>query len=124
MDRGSPNTVKFKSLHLAKYTPNVRLGSCSADLNEDAWRSDLDFGLPSISDLLPQQVPTGCCSTDSTSYQVSKFKLGILGIGKGQKVYSSVCGHSWFSQIHFSMHVTTGVQPNPAWNAFILTQAR
>ena len=46
VDRGSPSTVQFKSLHQARCTPNARMGSCSADLIEDASRSDLDFGQP------------------------------------------------------------------------------
>ena len=45
------------------------------------WTSDSR----SISKLLQQQVSTGCCSPGSTSYQESKFELGILGIDNGPK---------------------------------------
>ena len=57
----------------------------------------LDFGQPKHVLFLQQQVSTGCCPTGSTSCQVSKFELGILGIDKGSKA-------GLFVWIHLSMH--------------------
>ena len=45
----SPSTVPIQSLHLAKYSPNARMCSCSARFIEDASGGDLcGLGQPSI----------------------------------------------------------------------------